>query len=129
MKLLKPGAFCEFFPSYLESHPLTQEVLDFESMIEAQAYEYLVANWSNGWDFDTQAGYFGGRGASILIENAAIDWRPFWGELVRKSEAIPDGALVNFEVWDNIRGKAKVGGSQIVRRIITTEGVFEEAAV
>lgn len=126
---LSIAEFYERFGAYIENFAATSESTDFEAAIEAEAYERLVKDWENGWDFDTQTEYFGGRGASILIENTQIDWEKFWEWLRVRTAAIPQGALINFEVYDNIKGETKVGGSILLRRVVTASGTFDEGNV
>lgn len=123
---LSGNDFNERFGAYLESSATANESNDFEAAIENEAYERLVLDWENGWDFESQAGYFGGRGASILIQNTQVDWQEVWEWLVVRAASIPSGALINFEVHDNIRGETMIGGAMILRRVITASGIFEE---
>ena len=123
---LSIAEFYERFGAYIESTEATNESTDFETAIESEAYERLVQDWENGWDFDSKTEYFGGRGASILIQNTRIDWEEFWGWLSARTASIPQGALINFEVYDNIKDKTMIGGPMLLRRVVTASGIFDE---
>ena len=114
------------FEEYLSTNPETPESVRFEAEVEKEAYEKLVQNWENAWDFDSQTSYFGGRGTSILIQNIKIDWNEFWKWLHDRTSAIPPGALINFEVYDSIKDDTMVSNTQLLRRVITNLGVFDE---
>ena len=118
--------FFDRFGAYIENTAATSESTDFEAAIESEAYERLVKDWENGWDFDSKTEYFGGRGASILIQNTQVDWAGFWEWLRDKAGSIPQGALINFEVYDNIKGKTMIGGPMLLRRVMTASGTFDE---
>ena len=112
---------------YQEEHTSTpaKDSLDYE--IEQRAYEQLAAEGENGWDFCTVTDFFGDYGTSILIQNTKIDWKRIWDWLVAEYPRIPDGAIVNFEVWDNIQEGRMVAGEMLVRRLIIANGCYEEA--
>lgn len=123
---LSIAEFYERFGAYIEGSAATIESTAFEAEVESEAYERLVKDWENGWDFDSQTEYFGGRGASILIQNTRIDWEEFWEWLRARTASVPKGALINFEVYDNIKGKTMVGGPMLLRRVVTASGIFDE---
>jgi len=95
--------------------------------IEQRAYEQLAPDWENGWDFCTVTDFFGDYGTSILIQNPEIDWKRIWHWLVTEFPKMPDGGIVNFEVWDSIQNGTMVAGQMLVRRIITADGCYDEA--
>jgi hypothetical protein len=117
--------FYDRFGAYIENTAATSESTDFESVIESEAYERLIQDWKNGWDFDCKTEYFGDRGASILIQNTQIDWAGFWEWLRDRAASIPQGALINFEVYDNIKGETMIGGPMLLRRVMTASGTFD----
>jgi len=118
--------FYERFGAYIDNSVATSESTEFEAAIEREAYERLIQDWENGWDFEAETEYFGGRGASILIQNTQIDWAGFWEWLRDRAASIPQGALINFEVYDNIKGETMIGGPMLLRRVITASGTFDE---
>jgi len=111
---------------YQNEHIATvpMEALDCE--IEQRVYEKLANNWVNGWDFCTTTEFFGDRGTSILIQNTEIDWRPIWDWLVDKYSSIPNGVMINFEVWDHIQNGTMLAGDMLMRRIILANGLYAE---
>ena len=111
---------------YFKSNDWAAEAKAFESRIESMIFDQLESKWQNGWDFDTQTEYFGGRGASLLIQNTEIDYESIWTRLVHHCATLPAGALINFEVFDSIQEDLMVGGDMVIHRIITSIGAFEE---
>lgn len=111
---------------YQEDHIATPAVTGFDYEIEQEAYEQLAGEWKNGWDFCTTFDHFGDRGASIPIQNARIDWQGLSNWLVEKCSALPEGAMINFEVWDNIQDGTMVAGEMLLRRLILSSGVYSE---
>ncbi len=51
---LSTAEFYERFGAYIANFAATSESSDFEAAIEGEAYERLVKDWENGWDFDSQ---------------------------------------------------------------------------
>jgi hypothetical protein len=123
---LSTAEFHDRFGEYLDNSLATGESADFEAAIEREAFDRLVKDWKNGWDFETRSEYFGGRGTSILILNSKIDWRELAAWLCARAGSMPPGALINFEVYDSIKGELMVGGPMLLRRVMTASGIFED---
>jgi hypothetical protein len=111
---------------YQEGYPVTPSLEALDAEIEQRAYEQLTPEWENGWDFCTQTNFFGDRGTSILIQNTEVDWQRIWDWLVTEYSDVPEGAMVNFEVWDSIREGVMIGGDMRIRRLILSDGVYAE---
>lgn len=95
-------------------------------MVDRELFHRLDEKWSNGCDFEIACEFFQDRGTSILIQNLRIDWQGIWKWLEEKHREIPNGAAINFEVWDNVHEGVMKGGPMLIRRILTSEGIFEE---
>lgn len=113
----------QFFASFAS----TADSRAFESSIDQQIYERLDPDWSPGWDFEIQDQFFGDRGVSILIQNMKLDWQPIWEWLTSRISEIPDGATINFEVFDTIHDGVMDANQMVLRRVIFSDGVVEEA--
>ena len=125
-KLLTSEKFLALMKRYQEGNPVTPSLEALDAEIEQRAYEQLAPEWENGWDFCTQTEFFGDRGTSILIQNAEIDWQRIWDWLVTEYSRVPEGAMINFEVWDSIREGVMIGGEMRIRRLILSDGVYVE---
>lgn len=119
---------CKRLDQYFESFDSSAESRAFESTIDQQLYDRLDANWSHGWDFEIQDEFFGERGLSILIQNLKLDWRPIWDWLTTQVAEMPEGAVINFEVFDNIHDSVMDNAQMVLRRIIFSDGIIEEAS-
>ena len=115
----------DHFGAYFENSVATGESAHFEAAIESEAFDRLVKDWKNGWDFETRSEFFDGRGTSILIQNTKIDWEEMGEWLLSRTGSMPQGALINFEVYDNIKGGTMIGGPTLLRRVMTASGIFE----
>ena len=117
------GRIDQFFASF----DSTADSRAFESSIDQQLYDRLDADWSHGWDFEIQDEFFGDRGVSILIQNIELDWQPIWKWLTTRIADMPEGAAINFEVFDNIHDGVMDTSQMVLRRVIFSDGVVEEA--
>ncbi|MES2594072.1 MAG: hypothetical protein V4662_01995 [Verrucomicrobiota bacterium] len=125
-KELSLGELIEVLKLYQASHPVSDKVNDFEKNLERQIIESLEGLWQYGWDFSSSTHMFGDRGVSFLIQNSRMDWAHSWDWIVTQSSVIPLGAMINFEVWDNIVDNQMLGGHMILRRVILSSGVYAE---
>jgi hypothetical protein len=126
MKTLHTSEFHSHLSEYLDSSPSTDEASAFESRLASLCIARLGEHWTEGWDFDVAQEYFSGRGCSILIQNLRIEWEGEWKFIRDQCSQVPRGALINFEVYDSIKGKLQYLGDQIVRRSIVDNGIYEE---
>ena len=123
---LSDDRFHERLDQYFSSTPSCSESREFECTIDQELYERLDADWSSGWDFEIRDEFFGDRGVSILIQNMKLDWQPIWQWLTTKLTDIPEGAAINFEVFDNIHDGVMDTSEIVLRRVIFSDGVVEE---
>lgn len=115
------------YSRYFSTREYTKEAEEFESELEEKLYQLLEGKWRPGFDFETNTNYFDDeRGVSVLIQNRMIDWKGVWNENIPKPEEIPLGALINFELFDNIDGDTWVSMDFILRRTITSEWQIEQ---
>ena len=127
IQTLSDGRFYERLDQYFSSTTLSAAGRAFESMIDKELYERLDSDWSHGWDFEIRDEFFGDRGVSILIQNLKLDWLPIWEWLTAKMADIPAGAAINFEVFDNIHNGVMDASEMVLRRVIFSDGIVEEA--
>ena len=124
---LSDDRFYERLDQFFASFASTADSRAFESLIDQQLYDRLDADWSHGWDFEIQDQFFGDRGVSILIQNMELAWQPVWEWLTTRITEIPEGAAINFEVFDNIHDGVMDTNQMVLRRVIFSDGVVEEA--
>ncbi|MGJ8726757.1 MAG: hypothetical protein ACSHYB_19590 [Roseibacillus sp.] len=127
IEALTTNAFHERLDSILLAQPVSDEARVFESATEEKLFQKLDGEWQNGWDFELVDAFFDGRGCSLLIQNAEVDWRDIWQWLESTVAEAPEGAIFNFEVWDNIHDGIMDSSNSILRRVVTREGTIEEA--
>jgi hypothetical protein len=106
---------------YQDQHPATPSTAGIEVEIEQ-----LCQKWVNGRDFCTAFDFFGDHGLSILLQNRAIDWQGLWNWLVAEHPTMPEGVMINFEVWDSINDGVMTGGKMLHRRLILSDGIYAE---
>ncbi len=111
---------------YQHQHSATPSIAGMEEAIEQRIYEQLSKKWENGWDFCTAVGFFGDRGVSILLQNRAMDWQGLWNWLVAEHPSMPEGVMINFEVWDSISDGVMTGCEMLHRRLILSDGIYAE---
>lgn len=119
--------FFSLMERYQADHPATLQIEALDSEIEQRVYEQLSEKWENGLDFCTTCGFFGDRGTSVLIQNTQVDWQKIWDWLLMEYPSLPDGAMINFEVWDSIREGNHIGGEMLLRRVILANGIYAQA--
>lgn len=125
-KELSLGELIEVLKLYQASHPVSDRVNEFEADFERQIVGALEGRWQYGWDFSSSTQLFGDRCVSVLIQNSKIDWAQSWDWIMSQSSEMPVGAMINFEVWDNVVDNQMVGGRMILRRVIMSSGVYAE---
>ena len=126
IEVLVGEQFFEHLDAYLDSNLVTQDALNFESSVGQRFYDRVVIDWTNGWDFEVADEFFEGRGVSILIQNELIAWHECWDWLVGVISGMPRGAIINFEVWNNIHGGVMDASEPVLRRVVTSDGIIEE---
>ena len=126
MNSLSTKEFHQRLSAYLDAHGSNPQIEEFEQEITRRAIIRFETEGDEAWDFHSEHSFFNGRGASILIQNLSMNWQSGWDWLLESCKNLPAGALVNFEVYDNIRGGIQYGGDMIVRRALTSDGIYEE---
>lgn len=111
---------------YQHEHPATPSTAGIELGIEQRIYEQLCQKWKDGWDFCTAIDFFGDRGVGILLQNREMDWQAYWNWLVSECPPVPEGVMIQFEVWDRINGGVMTGGKMLHRRLILSGGIYAE---
>ncbi|BDS05388.1 hypothetical protein NT6N_04280 [Oceaniferula spumae] len=127
MTKLKTNDFYELIEKSLQSPNYSDEALFSEEALASRVHDRLAESWEHGWDFCVENNFFGERGVSVLIQNTKIDWHMFWDWILAEFSTCTQGAIVNFEVWSNIKDDTLVAGDMIARRLLLSEGSYEES--
>ena len=126
IEVLVGEQFFERLDAYLNSNLPTQDALNFESSVGQKFHDRAVIDWTYGWDFEVADGFFEERGVSILIQNELIAWQEYWDWLASVIAGMPRGAVINFEVWNNIHEGIMDASEPVLRRVVTSSGIIEE---
>ncbi len=55
-----------------------------------------------------------------------MDWQGLWNWLRAEHASMPEGVMIQFEVWDIISDGAMTGGEMLHRRLILSDGTYAE---
>ncbi|WP_265595532.1 hypothetical protein [Verrucomicrobium sp. BvORR106] len=126
LQFVSAEEWVEVAQRYQHEYPTTPSTVGIEVETEQRIHEQLCQKWVNGWDFCTAIEFFGDRGLSILLQNRAMDWQSLWNWLMAEHPSMPEGVMINFEVWDSISDGVMTGGEMLHRRLLLSDGIYAE---